>query len=130
MSNQVSVTFPAEITRDIVNAQIKAAVVSALAKDPEKLVSAVVTAAMQEKERGSYSSDAPIWDKMVNEMIRESAKDAFKEWLAENAEMIKREVRKRLVREKTQFINKIIDSLTNAAKSDFYFQVNVKDIGR
>lgn len=132
MSNQgntVSITLPAEITRDIVNAQIKAAVVSALAKDPAQLVSAVVDAAMKQKPERGYSSDPPIWDTMVNEMIREAAKSAFKEWLEENADMIKVKVRERLTKEKTKFIDKIVDSLVSSAKSSFYFTVGIKDLG-
>lgn len=130
MAETVSVTLPAEITRDIVNAQIKAAVVTALARDPEKLVAAVVDAAMKERPRNGYSSDPAIWDTMINEMIREAAKDAFKEWLAENAEMIKRKVRERLVREKTKFIEKIVDGMTDAMRSGFYFRIDLKDIDR
>ena len=130
MADTVSVTLPAEITRDIVNAQIKAAVVTALARDPERLVAAVVDAAMKEKNRNGYSSDPPIWDSMVNEMIREAAKDAFKEWLTANAEMIKRKVRERMDREKSKFVQKTVDALTDSFKSEFVFRVNLKDIDR
>lgn len=125
--NTVSITLPSEITKDIVNAQIKAAVVTALAKDPEKLVTAVVDAAMKQKPERGYSSDPPIWDTMVNEMIRDAAKIAFKEWLDENAEMIKRKVRERMNREKSAFIAKTVDALTDSFKSSFYFSVQLKD---
>lgn len=128
MSNtSVSVSLPAEITRDIVQAHIRAAVVAALAKDPEKLVAAVVDAAMKEKDRNNYSSDPPIWDRMVNEMIREAAKEAFKEWLAENADLIKRKVRERLSKEKSKFINNMVGALVDAMKTGFYFSVQLKD---
>jgi hypothetical protein len=128
MADTVSVTLPAEITRDIVNAQIKAAVVTALAKDPERLVAAVVQAAMTQKPERGYSSDPPIWDSMVNKMIREAAESAFKEWLAENAEMIKRKVRERLSREKTKFVEKIVDGMVDATKTGFSFSVSLKDL--
>jgi hypothetical protein len=128
--NTVSITLPSEITKDIVNAQIKAAVVTALAKDPEKLVAAVVDAAMKQKPERGYSSDPPIWDTMLNNMIREAAQDAFKEWLSDNSAMITRKVRERLTREKSQFIEKIVDSLVSAAKSSFYFTVNIKELDR
>lgn len=130
MADTVSVTLPAEITRDIVNAQIKAAVVTALARDPEKLVAVVVDAAMKEKNRNGYSNDPSIWDSMINEMIREAAKGAFKEWLAENSEMIKRKVRERLAREKTKFIEKIVDGMVDAARTDFRFDISLKDLDR
>lgn len=130
MSSSVSVNLPSEITRDLVNAQIKAAVVAALARDPEKLVAAVVDAAMKEKSRNGYVSDPPIWDSMVNEMIRDAAKDAFKQWLDENSAMIARKVRERLAKEKTKFIERIVQNLVDSAKTGFYFSVHLKDVDR
>lgn len=127
MSNSVSVTLPPEITRDIVQAQIKAAVVAALAKDPTQLVAAVVDAAMREK-KNSYDRET-IWDARVNEMIREAAEASFREWLAENSETIRQKVRQRLEREKTAFVKKIADSLTDAVKTGFYFTAQLKTNG-
>lgn len=125
MSN-VSVSLPVEITRDIVQANIKAAVVAALGSNPEALVAAVVAAAMQEKTN-SYDSRS-IWDKTINEEIRKAAQGAFQEWIVDHMPMVQKAVRARLDREKKGILERLVDSVADAAKSSWCFRIDFKEI--
>jgi predicted component of type VI protein secretion system len=117
--SQVSIT----VSKEVIDAHVKAAVVAALNKDPEALVKAVVNAAMNQKDRNSYSSDGSIWDQQVNAMIREVAKATFDEWLAEMKPMIAREVRQRLAgKNGKKTIDDIVEKLSTALGG---FQVSI-----
>lgn len=116
--SQVSIT----VSKEVIDAHVKAAVVSALNKDPEALVRAVVQAAMNQKDRNSYSSNT-IWDDQVNSMIRAVAKETFDEWLTEMKPTIAKEVRSRLAEKNGKAtIDQIVDKLTTALNG---FQVSI-----
>ena len=106
---QVSIT----VSKEIIDAHVKAAVITALNKDPEALVRAVVNAAMNEKDR-SYSNFT-IWDTQVNSMIREVAKATFDEWLNEMKPTIAKEVRARLAgKNGRKTIDDIVEKMATA----------------
>lgn len=115
-----------EIPKEIIDAQVRAAVASALAKDPAKLVEAVVDAAMKEKERGHYSSDESIWDRTVNEAIRSAANEAMKEWLDGQRAAIKAAVLLRL-KKKEKIISELADKLIDTFSSNFRLHIDVTD---
>lgn len=125
-TGNVSVSLPAEITRDIVTAQIRAAVVASLASDPEKLVRAVVDAAMAQKV--DNWRDRTIWDDQINQAIREAAQGALQEWITDNMTMIRKAVRTRLDKEKRGILEKLVDSIADAAKSSWCFSIAFKEI--
>lgn len=111
------------VPKEIIDAQVKAAVVTALNRDPTGLVRAVVDAAMREKDSRGYSSDPTIWDKEVNAMIREVAKATFNEWLNEMKPVIAKEVRSRLTQKNGRAtVDDIVNKLTGALGK---FQVNI-----
>lgn len=102
-----------EVPREVIDAQVKAAVVRALTEgQTERLIDAVVQAAMTQK-KDSYSRST-IWDEQVNKMIREAAKDAFQEWLEEHRGVIRDKVRQKMEARKGAFITKITDSIAEA----------------
>ena len=67
------------VPKDVIDAQVRAAVMVALNKDPEALVRAVVEAAMSQKK--DHYSTQTIWMEQLNQMIRDVAKDEFKAWV-------------------------------------------------
>lgn len=102
------------VSKEIIDAHVKAAVASALNKDPEALVRAVVNAAMSAKDRNNYSSNS-IWDDQVSAMIREVAKATFDEWLNEMKPTIAKEVRARLAgKNGRKTIDDIVEKLSTA----------------
>lgn len=87
------------VSEDIIKAHVQAAVASVLAKDPAKLVEAVVSAAMNQK-RDSYDRTT-IWEQKVNEMIRKVADDTFQAWIDEQRPSIEKAVRAQLAKKST-----------------------------
>ena len=115
---QVAIT----VSREVIDAHVKAAVMSALNKDPEALIRAVVNAAMNQKDRNSYSQNT-IWDDQVNAMIREVAKATFDEWLNEMKPTIAKEVRARLAgKNGRKTIDDIVEKMSTALAG---FQVSI-----
>lgn len=112
------------ISKEIIDAHVKAAVASVLNKDPEALIRAVVQAAMAEKDRNNYSSTS-IWDQQVNAMIRETAKATFNEWLDEQKPVIAKLVRAKLTEKNgKKTVDDIVEKLT-AALGRFQVTVHV-----
>lgn len=115
--SQVSIT----VSKEVIDAHVKAAVVSALNKDPEALVRAVVHAAMNQKS-SNYPNHC-IWDEQVSAMIREVAKGTFDEWLNEMKPIIAKEVRQRLAGKNGKAtIDDIVGKLSTALGN---FQVSI-----
>jgi hypothetical protein len=111
------------VSKEIIDAHVKAAVVSALGRDPSTLIKAVVDAAMREPDRNGYGRGT-IWDTEVNKMIREVALQTFNEWLNEMKPTIAKEVRARLAgKNGTATINDIVEKLTGALRT---FRVDVR----
>lgn len=123
--SSVKVELPAEITKDLVEAHIKAAVVAALAKNPEDLVRGVVEAALRQK-RNSYDS-ASIWDQQLNEAIRASAEGAFREWLDEQKPLFKKLFKERLGKEYRRIIDALAEKLIGGLGSNLYVNVSFRD---
>lgn len=101
-----------EVPPDIVRSIVQAQVVAALGQQ-DKLIEGVVAAALSEKNRDRYSSstDPSIFQEQVSRMIREVAVEAFKEWLAENREKIRTEMRRQLTAQKGKALGSIIESI-------------------
>lgn len=114
-----------EIPKEIIDAQVKAAVVGALAKDPEKLVAAVVDAAMRQKDPRDYGRTT-IWDRTINDAIRLAANEAMKEWLDGQRAAIKAAVLSRLKR-KEKLIGEIADKLIDKFSSRFDLHISVSE---
>lgn len=93
------------VPRDVIDAQVKAAVAIALNKDPEALVRAVVEAAIGAK-KNSYDRET-IWQEQVNEMIREVAKEEFKAWLAAQRPAVAKMIKEKLGKNSKELIDKV-----------------------
>jgi hypothetical protein len=108
---------------DETQAQVQAAVVEALARDPEELVQAVVDMALSEK-RNSYDR-ATIWQTQVHKMIRDAAQEAFREWLVEQRPLVAKAVRGKLESRRGVFFKRVLDGLLDAMTRDVTFTVAV-----
>ena len=123
MASEIKMQLP----DDLIKAHIRLAVIEALDKSGgnEKLIEAVVKAAMEEKEKNSYSSygEKTVFGQQVREMIRDEAKAVFQQWLDENKQNIHDAFMKRLKKSPQKFIDHIVETFLGAMASDFSFQV-------
>ena len=112
------------VPKDVIDAQVRAAVATALNKDPEALVRAVVEAAMAAK-KNSYDRET-IWQEQVNEMIREVAREQFKEWLVEQKPAVSKMIREKLGKSSKDLIDKIAAKMVDGF-SNVYLSISWPD---
>jgi len=98
-----------EIPQDIITSIVKAQVIASLGKS-EQLVAGVVQQAITQK-RNHYDKTT-IFEEQVSEMIRGVAVECFQEWLAENREKVRAEMRKQLTAQKGKLITDLVDGFT------------------
>lgn len=108
--NEVKMEIPQEIITSIVKAQV----IAALGKSDD-LVKAVIEAAITQKSN-SYNRTT-IFEEQVMEMIRKVAQECFQEWLTENRERIRSEMRKQLTAQKGRLMTELVDGFTKQLSS-------------
>lgn len=103
-----------EIPQEMVMAAVKAQVIAALGKS-EQLIEGVVSSALAQK-RESYNRTT-IFEEQVTKMIREVAEECFRDWLEENKEKVRAEMKRQLAAQKgkilTDMVKQFTDQLTN-----------------
>ena len=108
----------------MVTAYIQTAMVTALGKDPEALVRAVVDAAMTVKR--NYGEHKTVFQEAMDMMIREVARDAFKEWLEGKKTIIRQAIENRLKEGGDKFVADVSEKLVAALSENFYVHVSLK----
>ena len=103
------------VPRDIIDAQVRAAVALALNKDPGALVKAVVEAALNQK-KDSYSRDT-IWMEQLNALIREVAKEEFTKWCESMRPEIAKLMKAKLGGNSKALVEQIATKMTSAMTS-------------
>ena len=122
MANDTQIMM--KVPEEVITAQVQAAVAMVLNKDPERLVAAVVEAAMNQK-RDSYNRTT-IWEDKLNEMIREIANACAKEWLDEQRPKIRAACMKRLG-EKSKLVDTIADKLVSTLTTSIGVHLTFRD---
>lgn len=103
--------FKVEIPKDVITSIVKAQVITALGKS-EQLIAGVVTAALEQKT-DRYSSSPTIFEDQVSKMIREVAVESFQEWLKENREKIRLEMRRQLTAQKGKLLTDLVEGFSS-----------------
>lgn len=103
-----------EVPKEIVASIVKAQVIAALGKS-EELIAGVVRSALEQTER--YSSGPTIFEAEVTRMIREVAVESFQEWLKENREKIRAEMRRQLTEQKGKLLTDLVNGFTGQLTS-------------
>lgn len=104
-----------EVPKEIVASIVKAQVIAALGKS-EELIAGVVRSALEQKT-DRYSSSPTIFEAEVTRMIREVAVESFQEWLKENREKIRAEMRRQLTEQKGKLLTDLVNGFTNQLTS-------------
>lgn len=103
------------VPRDIIDAQIRAAVAQALAVNPERMVRAVVDMALSRK-RNEYDS-RPMWEAAMDDMIRDVAKEEFKAWCEAQRPAIAKAIREKLGGNAKGLVDKIATKLADGLQN-------------
>jgi len=135
MANEMmSLKINEDMVKPILEKQIQAAIMANIG-NPEQLIQKIVSMALSYKvdqngKVSNYNSDNryDYIEVLTGQAIREAAKDALKEWLAENQELLKVAVTKELnkpARLKT-IVGAFADAAEKSFKSNWSFNCDVK----
>jgi hypothetical protein len=114
---------PKDVCR-IIDSHVRKAIMEALGKDPESLIKAVVDSAMSAKS--SSFSNKTLFIEASEQMIRDAAREVFKEWLSDKKVLIQNAISKRLKEENSAFIETIADKMVAGLASSFYVSCTLK----
>lgn len=109
----------------IIDTHVRAAIAEALSKDPDALVRAVVDEAMS-KKADSYGRET-IFQKAVRDMIQDTAKHAFAEWLKTKSDVIQAAIEERLNKQGEGFLEDVADRLVKGMAEGFHVSVHLKE---
>lgn len=108
----------------LIDVKIKASIMEALGKDPDKVIETVVTQALSEK-KDSWSRETKF-QSAINEMIREVAKDTFSEWIESKKDVVRKAILKRVNKEEGQLFEDLAQQLVEGLSKSFYVSCTLK----
>ena len=119
MGSEMKIEIPTNLIEDTIRAEM----VRQISKDnKDKLIEAVVKAAMTQK-KDSYNSTPTHFQEAVNEMIADTAKQIFSEWIESNRAAIAKALFTFLNSNKQK---RLTDFAENIAKSINEYGISVK----
>lgn len=128
----LNISVDKELVEPIVRAEISAAIIQQL-EGNANLIPALIEAALVEKvndtgHRGQYSSDRKhlFIDVLCKDAIQAAAKEAMKEYLEENHEKLKVEIKKQLRKSEAELAGLFVDGLVSGLQSRWNFSVGIK----
>lgn len=127
MTEKSDVSF--KIPQELIQAQVQAAVVSALAERGDEFVTEIVRHAMSAKDHkaNSYQDQKrTIFANMVDRMIRQVAQDSVKEWLEEQKPLIRKQIRAALGARKKEQVASMADKILDALSTDMHVSISLK----
>ena len=107
--SEIKIDVPGQLIEDTIRAEMIRTMAS---QNKEKLIEAVVAKAMSTKS-DNYSSTPTHFQQAVNEMIRNEAKELFKEWIEENRKAIRDALLKYLNANKQKRLTELVEKLAN-----------------
>lgn len=135
MENLVKLEVSNDVVRPIVEAQIRAAIVAEMSKNPQTLINALVTEALQFKVQADgslskYGSDNkyPWLSIHLGVVIREEAKRALEEMIMENRDKIKDAIKRELKKENNanQLAAAVISGMTENLQCKYTNSIQIK----
>ena len=123
---------PSEIIERAVRDKINAAIASQLG-DPEVLIQKLVGNALSQKcnaagnvSKSNYDNKFEFLDTVMGNFVRDAAKEALKEYCAENLDLIKESVKKNIARSPAKFAKVFTDGLMNNMNSNYSSTINIE----
>lgn len=119
----VKVQIPQDKMQEIIDTHIRAAIVGALGKDPEACARAIVDEALRRRSDKSFSGRSVLSD-AVTDLVQTAAKEAIKEWIEENKQLVKAAVTRRM--REGDFAEKIAAQVTDGLASNFHVSASLR----
>ena len=122
----VSIALEAKDVQPIIDANIHAAILEVLGRNPEGMIAAIVKATLDAPSANSgYGKKETVLQAAVNRLIREEAERAFGEFLAEHRELIHKEISRRLNGSGGKFAASLADQVMDGLAQNVYITAHV-----
>jgi hypothetical protein len=129
--SKLSMDLPTEIVERAVRDKINAAIASQLG-DPAVLIEKLVANALAQKvndngnvSRSSYENRTPFLEYVAGDFIRNAAKEALKEFFAENKDQIKEAVKKEVIGSSSKLAEVFVAGLLGSMEASYYSKINI-----
>ena len=129
MSELAQIQLSKDLIEPIVRAQLHASIVSAMNRQ-EELIGQVVNTVMNMKvdtdgKPERYSGGKPLITWMAEDAIKVAAKEAVKEWFAENKEAMKLHLKKAIEKNAKGMAEGFVLGMTKAAECSYNTKIEV-----
>jgi hypothetical protein len=127
VTKDVSLTISADVVQPIVEAKIQAAIADAMKPNAEALIDAMVDRVMNEKvqsngkknHRDDYYNKYPFMETMCNNVLKECAEVAFREWVEAHRPKIIESFKKLLARKHNELAKVMLEACQGAIASKY-----------
>jgi uncharacterized protein YjgD (DUF1641 family) len=129
MSDIAKIELSKDLIEPIVRAQLQASIVSAMGR-ADQLVAQVVNTVMNSKvgsdgNPSHYSNGVPLISWMAESAIKEAAKEAIKEWFADNKDEMKKLMRAAIQKNSKGMAESFVLSMSKAVESTYSHNLTV-----
>lgn len=124
-SEAIKFELTADSVRSIVDANVKAAVLSAMQSQGPQLIKNLVNNVLTAKINRNYR-DTTFMDSVIFDFLEAETKAALKDYLTENQPLIRGQIERAIKDSKTGFAKMIAEGLAKASENAYRVEVNIK----
>ena len=125
MSEPIKFELSPESVRSIIDANVKAAVLSAMETQGPMLIKNLVNNVMSTKINRNYR-DTTFMDAVIGDFLEAQIKEALKEYLQENKDTLRSQIERSIKDSKSGFAKQIAEALAKSAENSFRFEINIR----
>lgn len=124
MAEQINVSISQESVKQIIDAQVQAAVVGALSSKGDQLIESLVKTVLMRK-RDSYSNTKTILEETIEAVIVEEVKAGMKRWVESSRPKIATAIDFHIKKNTAALVASIVDSTAKQLANSWYVNVEV-----
>lgn len=121
----ISIALTAESVNTIIQANVKSAVLDAMLKNGPQFITGIVSSVLLAEDRNSYNSRGTVLDSIIRKHLEAEVQKAMQDYLAQNTELIRKELDKVIRSRKYNFAGMFVEALTGLAKENWRMNVTV-----
>lgn len=124
MADQIQVSISQESVRQVIDAQVQAAVCAALNHNGPQLIEALVKNVLMRK-RDSYSNSKTILEETIEAVIVEEVKKAMAQWVETQRPKIAAAMEANIKKNTTAIVAQLVDSTAKQFANSWYVNVQL-----
>jgi hypothetical protein len=122
MSDQINVTIAQDSVRQVIDAHVQAAVVSALNERGSQLIDVLVRDVLRRK-RDNYNATKTILEETIEAVLVEEVKTAMKNWVEQQRPKIAAAMEQHIRKNTSAIVSQLVDSTAKQFANSYYVNV-------